>query len=151
MTHDAKSCMERPRKNGAIHTNMYIAPDEKIDTFELDYDGNRDRWNGYDTSTYALNEMNGKIIGHKPLYVAVAQRKDDRKARLQDDAAKPGQGARTGTVGAAGATPGEASSSYCCPYLRIKYWVLMSSTLTWPFISMYFEIDNSIFIAMLER
>ncbi|XP_026391595.1 polyadenylate-binding protein 3-like [Papaver somniferum] len=31
----------------------------------------------------ALNEMNGKIIGRKPLYVAVAQRKDDRKARLQ--------------------------------------------------------------------
>ncbi|XP_026450821.1 pre-mRNA-splicing factor SLU7-A-like [Papaver somniferum] len=39
MTHDAKSCMERPRKKGAIHTNMYIAPDEKIETFELDYDG----------------------------------------------------------------------------------------------------------------
>ncbi|RZC49351.1 hypothetical protein C5167_017770 [Papaver somniferum] len=53
MTHDAKSCMERPRKKGAIHTNMYIAPDEKIETFELDYDAKRDRWNGYDTSTYA--------------------------------------------------------------------------------------------------
>ncbi|MCL7041669.1 hypothetical protein MKW94_017648, partial [Papaver nudicaule] len=34
-------------------------------------------------ATKALNEMNGKIIGRKPLYVAVAQRKDDRKARLQ--------------------------------------------------------------------
>ncbi|CAK8532748.1 unnamed protein product [Lathyrus sativus] len=31
----------------------------------------------------AINEMNGKIIGHKPLYVAVAQRKEERKARLQ--------------------------------------------------------------------
>ncbi|KAK7270996.1 hypothetical protein RJT34_26565 [Clitoria ternatea] len=31
----------------------------------------------------ALNEMNGKMIGHKPLYVAVAQRKEERKARLQ--------------------------------------------------------------------
>ncbi|TKY46112.1 Polyadenylate-binding protein 3 [Spatholobus suberectus] len=31
----------------------------------------------------ALNEMNGKMIGQKPLYVAVAQRKEDRKARLQ--------------------------------------------------------------------
>lgn len=31
---------------------MHIAPDEKIETFELDYDGKRDRWNGYDTSTY---------------------------------------------------------------------------------------------------
>ncbi|KAK7279775.1 hypothetical protein RJT34_24832 [Clitoria ternatea] len=31
----------------------------------------------------ALNEMNGKLIGRKPLYVAVAQRKEERKARLQ--------------------------------------------------------------------
>ncbi|CAL5185379.1 unnamed protein product [Lathyrus oleraceus] len=31
----------------------------------------------------AINEMSGKIIGHKPLYVAVAQRKEERKARLQ--------------------------------------------------------------------
>ncbi|XP_050214474.1 polyadenylate-binding protein 5-like [Mercurialis annua] len=31
----------------------------------------------------ALNEMNGKMIGRKPLFVAVAQRKDERKARLQ--------------------------------------------------------------------
>lgn len=34
-------------------------------------------------ATRALNEMNGKMIGRKPLYVAVAQRKEDRKARLQ--------------------------------------------------------------------
>ncbi|KAJ0086686.1 hypothetical protein Patl1_07968 [Pistacia atlantica] len=34
-------------------------------------------------ATRALNEMNGKMIGRKPLYVAVAQRKDERKARLQ--------------------------------------------------------------------
>ncbi|KAK8548632.1 hypothetical protein V6N12_061541 [Hibiscus sabdariffa] len=53
MTHDAKSCMERPRKKGAKWTSMHIAPDEKIETFELDYDGKRDRWNGYDASTYA--------------------------------------------------------------------------------------------------
>ncbi|XP_072961505.1 pre-mRNA-splicing factor SLU7 [Typha angustifolia] len=53
MTHDKKSCMERPRKVGAKFTNMYIAPDEKVEMFELDYDGKRDRWNGYDASTYA--------------------------------------------------------------------------------------------------
>lgn len=32
---------------------------------------------------FQLVEMNGKIIGRKPLYVAVAQRKDERKAWLQ--------------------------------------------------------------------
>ncbi|XP_076887457.1 polyadenylate-binding protein 2-like [Bidens hawaiensis] len=31
----------------------------------------------------ALMEMNGKMIAGKPLYVALAQRKEDRKARLQ--------------------------------------------------------------------
>ncbi|KAL3750995.1 hypothetical protein ACJRO7_011902 [Eucalyptus globulus] len=54
MTHDSKACMERPRKVGAVYTNTHIAPDEKIETFELDYDGKRDRWNGYDASSYAL-------------------------------------------------------------------------------------------------
>ncbi|XVE65833.1 hypothetical protein DITRI_Ditri08aG0031000 [Diplodiscus trichospermus] len=53
MTHNTKSCIGRPRKKGAIWTNMHIAPDEKIETFELDYDGKQDRWNGYDASTYA--------------------------------------------------------------------------------------------------
>lgn len=54
MTHDKKACMERPRKLGAKWTNMHIAPDEKIETFELDYDGKRDRWNGFDPSSFAL-------------------------------------------------------------------------------------------------
>ncbi|PKA65835.1 Polyadenylate-binding protein 2 [Apostasia shenzhenica] len=31
----------------------------------------------------ALLEMNGKMVGSKPLYVALAQRKEDRRARLQ--------------------------------------------------------------------
>lgn len=52
MTHDKKSCMERPRVVGAKYTNVNIAPDEKIESFDLDYDGKRDRWNGYETSTY---------------------------------------------------------------------------------------------------
>ncbi|XP_009786468.1 polyadenylate-binding protein 3-like [Nicotiana sylvestris] len=34
-------------------------------------------------ATRALNEMNGKLIGKKPLFVAVAQRKDERRAWLQ--------------------------------------------------------------------
>ncbi|MCH95671.1 polyadenylate-binding protein 3-like, partial [Trifolium medium] len=31
----------------------------------------------------AMNEMNGKFVGRKPLFVAVAQRKEERKAQLQ--------------------------------------------------------------------
>ncbi|KAH9764399.1 pre-mRNA-splicing factor SLU7 [Citrus sinensis] len=39
---------------GAKWTNMHIGPDEKIESFELDYDGKRDRWNGFDPATYVL-------------------------------------------------------------------------------------------------
>ncbi|XP_019188423.1 PREDICTED: pre-mRNA-splicing factor SLU7-like isoform X2 [Ipomoea nil] len=52
MTHNAKSCMERPPKLGAKWTGKSIAADEKIEQFELDYDGKRDRWNGYDAASY---------------------------------------------------------------------------------------------------
>jgi pre-mRNA-processing factor SLU7 len=45
--------MERPRKVGAKLINKHIAPNEKIETFELDYDGKRNRWNGYVIETYA--------------------------------------------------------------------------------------------------
>ncbi|CAJ2629794.1 unnamed protein product [Trifolium pratense] len=31
----------------------------------------------------AMNEMNGKFVGRKPLFVSVAQRKEERKAQLQ--------------------------------------------------------------------
>lgn len=33
-------------------------------------------------ATRAVTEMNGRIVGIKPLYVALAQRKEDRKAHL---------------------------------------------------------------------
>ncbi|RZC84578.1 hypothetical protein C5167_047365 [Papaver somniferum] len=50
------ACMERPRERKAKHTNMFIAPDEKIyqttSSGELDYDSKRDRWNGYDFARY---------------------------------------------------------------------------------------------------
>ena len=36
-----------------------------------------------DEATRAVTEMNGKMAGNKPLYVALAQRKEDRRARLQ--------------------------------------------------------------------
>jgi len=35
-----------------------------------------------DEATKAVSEMNGKIFGSKPLYVALAQRKEERKAQL---------------------------------------------------------------------
>uniref|UniRef100_A0A3Q3D3Z5 Pre-mRNA-splicing factor SLU7 n=1 Tax=Hippocampus comes TaxID=109280 RepID=A0A3Q3D3Z5_HIPCM len=49
MTHKKKDCLERPRKVGAKFTGTGIAPDEHSQVqLKLDYDGKRDRWNGYD-------------------------------------------------------------------------------------------------------
>ncbi|KAK1403874.1 Polyadenylate-binding protein [Heracleum sosnowskyi] len=36
-----------------------------------------------DDAAVAMNEMNGTMVGKKPLYVAVAHRKDERRAHLQ--------------------------------------------------------------------
>ena len=66
MTHQAKECLERPRKVGAKYTNSRIARDE-FDTskqnLKLNYEGKRDRWNGYDRNhdksrIEQWNEMN---------------------------------------------------------------------------------------------
>lgn len=52
LTHKRKDCLE-PRKVGARFTNDDIAPDEKgLPTLNLDYDGKRDRWNGFDPAAY---------------------------------------------------------------------------------------------------
>ena len=54
-THKAKECVERPRKIGAKYTSKDIARDE-INTskqgIQLNYEGKRDRWNGYDNDQY---------------------------------------------------------------------------------------------------
>lgn len=47
-----------------------------------------------DEATRAVTEMNGKMVGAKPLYVALAQRKEERRMRLQAQFAQrmPGAG-----------------------------------------------------------
>lgn len=52
MTHKVKDCVERPRKIGAKHSNKDIKGDELIQTINLDFDGKRDRWNGYNPAEY---------------------------------------------------------------------------------------------------
>ncbi|MEE6478759.1 hypothetical protein FKM82_011985 [Ascaphus truei] len=48
MSHKKKDCFERPRRVGARFTGTNIAPDEHDQPqLMLDYDGKRDRWNGY--------------------------------------------------------------------------------------------------------
>lgn len=54
MTHKRKDCLERPRRVGARFTGAEIAPDEQQQpSISLDFDGKRDRWNGYDPASYS--------------------------------------------------------------------------------------------------
>lgn len=53
MTHKKKDCLERPRKVGAKYSQESFAPDEFLPPkLLLNYDGKRDRWNGYDPNNY---------------------------------------------------------------------------------------------------
>ena len=44
-----------------------------------------------DEATKAVTELNGKMIGTKPLYVSLAQRKDVRKQQLEAQVAQRNQ------------------------------------------------------------
>ena len=52
ITHKTKECFERPRKRGAKYTKKNFSNDEYIKPlpFKNDYEGKRDRWNGYETA-----------------------------------------------------------------------------------------------------
>ncbi|KAI7692761.1 hypothetical protein SSS_03425 [Sarcoptes scabiei] len=53
MGHKRKDCFERPRKIMAIHSGRDIAADDiQLPQLKFDYDGKRDRWNGYDAVMY---------------------------------------------------------------------------------------------------
>lgn len=52
MTHKTRECVERPRRKGAKLSHAEIAPDEMVQDVVLDYEGKRDRWNGYDATEY---------------------------------------------------------------------------------------------------
>jgi pre-mRNA-processing factor SLU7 len=60
MTHAAKQCLSRPRKQGARWTGRDIAADERVQDVSLGWDAKRDRWNGYDAAEYqrVVDEFN---------------------------------------------------------------------------------------------
>lgn len=55
LTHKKKDCLERPRKVGAKFSGEDFAPDEQVlPKLDLDFDGKRDRWNGFEPEMYKL-------------------------------------------------------------------------------------------------
>lgn len=51
-SHQTKECVERPRKKGARWTGEDVRPDEILQEAQLDFEGKRDRWAGYDAEEY---------------------------------------------------------------------------------------------------
>jgi len=56
-------------------------------------------------ATKAVTEMNGKMIGNKPIYVALAQRKEQRRAQLELQHQQRNAAARMQGMGAPGGLP----------------------------------------------
>lgn len=52
MTHTRLQCIERPRKVGAKYTGKDIGRDEILMQVEQSWEAKRDKWNGYDASSY---------------------------------------------------------------------------------------------------
>lgn len=96
LTHTAKTCIERPRKIGAKFTGKDIGQDEVISHVKLNYEGKRDRWNGYDPDQYktVIEEwevLEGERRRRKEQAISdKLQRRVDRKLRRQ--AAKEANG-----------------------------------------------------------
>ncbi|KAF2757340.1 ANTH-domain-containing protein [Pseudovirgaria hyperparasitica] len=116
MTHKAKDCLERPRKQGAKWTGKDIQADEIIQDVKLGWEAKRDRWNGFDSSEYAsiVEEYNqleamkkaaqGEAVGARALTeggeddegakyeeeteMGRQQSKGTRNLRLREDTAK---------------------------------------------------------------
>jgi len=79
MTHTKKDCVERPRKVTAKKNGKNLMPDEFIDNLDLDYEGKRDRWNGYQADDYK------EVIEE---WEKVEEERRSKKAHEQEERAK---------------------------------------------------------------
>lgn len=81
-THKRKDCLERPRAKGAKWTGKDIAADEVVRDVNLDYEGKRDRWNGYDPKNYRhIEERHRKVEAERRRLHAEKMEKDLRDGK----------------------------------------------------------------------
>ncbi|KAB0407612.1 hypothetical protein E2I00_016239 [Balaenoptera physalus] len=111
LTHKKKDCFERPRRVGAKFTGTNIAPDEHLQPqLMFDYDGKRDRWNGYNpeehmkiVEEYAKVDLAKRTLKAQKLQEELASGKlveqaekdhnseDEDEDKYADDIDMPGQ------------------------------------------------------------
>ncbi|XP_066505388.1 pre-mRNA-splicing factor SLU7 [Hoplias malabaricus] len=86
MTHKKKDCLERPRKVGAKFSGTGLAPDEHHQIqLSMDYDGKRDRWNGYDPEDHMrIVEEYGKVDQAKRTLKAQRLQEELATGKLMD-------------------------------------------------------------------
>uniref|UniRef100_A0A803K9P6 Pre-mRNA-splicing factor SLU7 n=1 Tax=Xenopus tropicalis TaxID=8364 RepID=A0A803K9P6_XENTR len=91
MTHKKKDCFERPRRVGAKFTGANIAPDEHDQPqLMLDYDGKRDRWNGYNPEEHMrIVEEHAKVDLAKRTLKAQKLQEELASGKLSEQVSSP--------------------------------------------------------------
>ena len=88
LTHKTKECVERPRKKGAKWSGKDIKADEVLVDVNLDFEGKRDRWNGYDPRAQLELVKEWELVEEK--------RKQVRSQKAQEKLEKAAQKAAAG-------------------------------------------------------
>lgn len=85
MTHTKKDCVERPRAQGAKWTGKNLMPDEYVERLELDWDGKRDRWNGFQPDDYkeVIDEWEKVEMERRRVKAAEMEERAKLKERLK--------------------------------------------------------------------
>ncbi|XP_030848399.1 pre-mRNA-splicing factor SLU7 [Strongylocentrotus purpuratus] len=98
LTHKKKDCVERPRKVGAKFSGEDLAPDEHLQpNLHFDYDGKRDRWNGYNPEEHeavveeyakmeeAKKQLKAKKLQNEMISVDMEKERDSDESDADED------------------------------------------------------------------
>jgi len=87
-THTKKDCVERPRQVGAKHNGKNLMPDEHVEDMKFDWDGKRDRWNGWQPEDYKAVQEEWERVENERRNRKAADMEERAKLREQLKAQK---------------------------------------------------------------